>query len=884
MPEHQRPNPDSLLQSLRQQEEQEVKGKLKIFLGMCAGVGKTYDMLRAGHEAKAKGIEVVIGFVETHSRKETEALVGGLEAVPRKQIEYKGAVLEEMDLDAILARRPKLALVDELAHTNVEGSRHRKRYQDVLELIDQGIDVYTTVNVQHLESRADTVAQITGSIVRETIPDSVFEVADQVELVDLTQDELLKRLAEGKVYTPERSRRAIQNFFRKGNLTALREMALRLTAERVDKQLRQYMQGQRISGPWKSGERLLIHVDENPDSVRLIRWARRVAQTMNASWIALHVETSRRLGEPDKNQLAKSIKLARELGAEVISTADEDVVAALVRIANEQNVTQVLASKDWGHKAILQRLLTESGNLDLLLLGGKEETEGRTKRLQFPELHSGSSQYLLAAGVVIAVSSVCFFIQDLIGYQTVSLLLLFVVVLLPLRFGAGPVLLAAGLSALLYDFFFLPPLFTFVVRQADDVLMLGAFFIVAAVTGVLTARVRAREKAVRIREERATALFSLTKDLSGSRSQDEVVWAAVDNIRRFFNAETIMYLAQPDGDIFTKAHPQSNLQVDEKEFGVAAWVYWNEKRAGRFTDTLPFTSATYFPLSGPRYPLGVIGVRLPHNDFSLDQETLLENFVNQIASAVEREFLNEIAKRATILEESERLYKTLFDSVSHELRTPIAAIMSATETIMRNKCEKDNDVFAEIHTASERLNRLVENLLDMTRLESGLIKPKLDWCDVRDVVNAAVQKVSEEIGAHSIHVDIPEDFPLLKLDFGLMEQALVNLLYNAILYTPSDTTIHIHVHSSDERVFMNVEDNGPGFPKDSLKKLFDKFYRVPGSKTGGTGLGLSIAKGFVEAQKGIITAENRQEGGARFSIQLPLSAEPVSPTGVSSEQ
>lgn len=872
-----RPDPDALLSALKEEEKQAAKAKLKIFFGMCAGVGKTYDMLKSAHEVKAKGIDVVIGIVETHKRPETEALLAGLPIIPRKKVEYKGTTVDEMDLDAIITHKPQLVLVDELAHTNAPGSRHTKRYQDVLELIDNGIDVYTTLNVQHLESRADTVAQITGATIRETVPDSILEQADEVELIDIPPDELLKRLSEGKVYTPERSQHAIRNFFQKGNLTALREMSLRLTAERVDHQLRDYMRTKRIAGPWKSGVRLLVGISASPNSVSLIRWARRMAYTMDATWIAVYVETARTLSEAARIQLAKNIKLARELGAEIITTADEDIAEALIRVAGQQNATQLLVGKPHRflslRKSLLDLVIERSGDLDVYVVGGHEK-ESRRPVIQIPEIQSGSAQYAASFATVFLVAVACYPLSPIIGYQTVSLILLLTVALLSLKLGAGPVLLAAATSALVWNYFFIPPQFTFAIGVAQDILMFIAYFGIAAITGTLTARVRAREKAVRSREERAIALYTLTRDLSNARNQNEAAKAAVTNIRTFFTAEVAVFLSDTDGEVFTHAHETSTFTVDEKEFSVAAWVYWNEKKAGKFTDTLPFASATYYPMSGPRYPLGVIGVKSPEGDrLTIDQEALLENFIRQIASALEREQLNEVTKKSIALAESDRLYKTLFDSISHELRTPIAAIMSASEALMdpgnSGRELVRHDLSNEIHTAAERLNRLVENLLDMTRLETGRIAPVLDWVDFHDLFNSATKKLDRELAGHDVKVEVPDDMPLVMIDFGLIEQVIVNLLHNVALYTPAGSTAVLRGYVEESACVIVVSDNGPGFPREALQRAFEKFYRIPGTKPGGTGLGLSIARGFVEAHKGTMNVENNPEGGARFTIRLP---------------
>jgi two-component system sensor histidine kinase KdpD len=870
-----RPDPDDLLNSLKREEERERKGRLKIFFGMSAGVGKTYDMLKAAHEAAAKGIDVVVGYVETHGRRETEELLAGLRVLPRRSVEYRGTVLEEMDTDAILARNPALVLIDELAHTNAPGSRHAKRYQDVLEMQSNGIDVYTTLNVQHLESRADTVAHITGVTVRETVPDSLVESADSVEIVDLPPDELLRRLAEGKVYTQERSQRAIQSFFRPGNLTALREMALRVVAERVDHQLRDLMRSERIEGPWKSGQRLVVGISPSPNSVKLIRWARRTAYTMDATWVAVYVERSKRLSESTKERLARNIKLAQELGAEVLTTADEDVAEAILRVAREQNATHVLVGKA-GHRlpfarSLLDRIIEKSGDLDIYVIGGDETSSVKRRRLRLPDIQSGYRQYL-AAGTVVSILTLAMFpLSGVLGYQTVSLLLLLSVLLLPLKLGAGPVLLAAVLSAVAWDFLFIPPRFTFAIGHLQDVVMFILYFGVAAVTGVLTARIRAREKAVHSREQHASALFGLSKDLAVARSQDDVVRAAVNNIRKQFDAEVAVLLSQADGDIFTAAHEASTFPVDEREYAVAAWVYWNEKRAGRYTDTLPSAQATYYPLSGPRYPLGVVGVRrTAGTPLSFDQEHLLQNFIRQLSSALEREQLNDITKKTVVLAESEKLYKTVFNSLSHELRTPLAAILSATEHLRGGKASDRDDLLGEIESAAGRLDRLVHNLLDMSRLESGLIQPHVDWCDMHDIVNKAIQEVSTETG-RTIGLAIAPELGLLRADFGLLEQALANILRNAASYTPARASIAVDVRAEDRDCVITIEDSGPGIPPGALPRIFDKFFRAEGSATGGTGLGLAIARGFVEAQKGTLVAENRPEGGARFTIRLPYA-------------
>jgi two-component system sensor histidine kinase KdpD len=883
--EHQRPDPDELLHLLQKEEKRTSAGKLKIFFGMCAGVGKTYDMLMAAQDSRKRGVDVAVGYVETHHRHETEALVEGLTLIPRRQVHYKGAILEEMDLDAILRRKPALVLVDELAHTNAPGSRHLKRYMDVEELLDNGIDVYTTLNVQHLDSRAATVAQITGANIRETVPDSIMERADEVEVIDISPEELLSRLNEGKVYAPDQSRAAVRNFFRKGNLTALREMSLRVTADRVDRQLREYMQSKRIAGPWKSGQRLIVGVSASPHSAELIRWAARIAASQDTSWVAVHVETSREPGNAEKEQLAKNIKLARDLGAEVMSTSGEDLGEALVRVARRENCTQILIGKPRrSHVYRLRSMLTEvidrSGNLDVYVVGGESLAPQQRRRFSIPEIHSGIGSYLVAAAIVLGVAVACFPWSATIGSQTIALVLLFTVAILPLRFGIGPVLSAAALSAVAWDFLYIEPYYTFSVAHLDDFLMLVMYFCVALVSGALTTRTRAQERAVRVREERAIALSTLSGELAVAQTKDAVVSAAVHNVRRFFDAEVVVFLGQIDGDIFTSAHPSSTFVPEGKEMTVASWVYWNEKRAGRFTQTLPGAEATYFPLSGPRYPLGVIGLRLS-GPLSIDQDQLLDNFIRQISSAVERETLNDITKKAVVVEESERLYRTLFNSISHEMRTPLAAMMGTSEALLNEQAasnpELRKDLAESIHEAAERMNRLVENLLDMTRLESGLLQPRLDWCDALDIVRNSLKKLARELAQHEVVTEIADGLPLIKIDFALLEQAITNLLVNASLYSPPGARIAVSAFVEDSNLVLSIENSGPVIPPGEEEHIFDKFFRLPGSRPGGTGLGLSIARGFVQAHHGTLRAETGRREGAKFIIRLPLNPMPAHP-------
>ncbi len=880
-----RPDPDELLASLKLEEEKSKRGKLKIFFGMCAGVGKTYTMLQTAQAEKQKRCDVVVGYVETHNRKETADLLEGLEIIPRKVYSYKSTQVYEMDLDAIIARKPQIVIVDELAHTNAPGSRHAKRFQDVQEILDNGINVYTTVNVQHLESRSDTVAQITGIVVRETVPDEIFENADEVEVVDLTPEELLQRLSEGKVYTPERSREAVESFFRKGNITALREMALRIVADRVDKQLHEYMQLKRIRGPWKSGLHLLVAVSHTQQSARLLRWAKNLSYTMGADLQAIYVETSYKPDEKEREQLNRNISLARQLGVKFRFITHNDMVKAIVDFAQKENITHIIIGKPRVRNLFtllrlgnfVNRLIRYSGNIDVYILGSDIQSKDPYRnKASLPSFTSDIRQYAVAALVVFLTATVCFFIKELIGYQVVSFALLFVVSTLAFFFGTGPILLSATLSALIWDFFFIPPPYTLHVDKPEDMLMLVMFFIIALLSGVLTSRIKRQEMKIRIREERTNALYQLTRELSTATGIDEVIAIAKNDIRKYFNLDTRILLRNEENKLNYPIQKDSNFIFSQNDMSVAEWTFQHSLKAGRHTDTLPSASYTFYPLKGNQMNLGVIAIRL-EVVFTQGEEQFWEAFISQISGKFEREYLRNMAKQAYLLTESDKLYKTLFNSISHELRIPVATIMGASDSLLStiHPQEIQKELTQEIFKASKRLNRLIENLLNMSRLESGRITPRLDWCDIHDLINKVIENLHDELKLFRVHVVIPEDMPLVKIDFGLMEQVLYNLIYNAAQYASASTNLRVKAFYDNGILTLQVMDRGPGFQRKEISLIFNKFYRVEGSEAGGTGLGLSIAKGFVEAHNGTISVENRQNGGAKFTIKIPTDVPDV---------
>lgn len=879
MPER-RLDPDALLASLHRNEARARRGRLKIFFGMCPGVGKTYSMLRAAQQERLDRVDVVVGVVETHGRKETEALLMELPSVPRKQIAHRGVTLEELDLEAVLARKPRLVLVDELAHTNAPGSRHPKRYQDVIELLDGGIDVFTTLNVQHVESRADAVRQITGVTVSETVPDSALELADEIELVDLTPEGLRERLAEGKVYFGERAVTAAENFFKDTNLTALRELALRFVAEGVDKRLRELRAPGGPQTVWRSGERLLVAVGPSPFSTQLVRWTRRMAAAQGAAWLAVSVESSREPTPEARHRLEQNLSLARELGADVVVTHDEDLAAALVRIAVQHNATQIVVGKPrppwlfswWPGGGIVNRLLRLGGSIDLHVVPAERAAEKRGIRRDWP-VSAGSPphEYGIVFVALGALTVAGWFCTPVIGYQAIGLLYLLAVIALSLRVGRGPMMAAGVASALCWDFLFIGPLFTFAIAKIEDGMLFATYMVVALIAGQLTSRIRAQERHERRREARAMALFQLTQALSVARSLDEAVAAALRQADVLFGAESALLLGDDAQEKLTP-HVAGSFTLSDRERGAAEWAWRNRRRAGRFTDTLPGVEGLHVPLVREEVALGVFVVRVPPGAMlTLGQRDLVESFAAQLAIMVESERLRAARAREKLLAESEKLHRALLDGVSHELKTPLAVLGSAAENLATADAATRGQLAEEICVATRRLSRLVNNLLDQTRLESGALRPRLDWCDPRDLANAAIEATRDELAGHALEVSMPSDGPLFRADFALMEQVIANLLLNAARHTPAGTPIFLAagVEEARHRIVFTVADRGPGLPVEMRERLFKKFQRGDAARAGGLGLGLSIIGGFVAAQGGEVVAGENPGGGAVFSVYLP---------------
>lgn len=893
MNDDRRPNPDELLKLIKAEEAAAKSGRLRIFLGMSAGVGKTYAMLKAAQQRKFDGHEIVIGIAETHGRAETAALIDGLEVIPRKKIEYRGTAFEELDLDAILARKPETVVIDELAHSNVPGSRHNKRYQDVLEILDAGIDVYTALNVQHLESRKDAVEAITQIPIRETVPDSILERASQVELVDIAPVELLKRLKEGKVYLGDKAERAAHHFFKEDKLTALREIALRMTAERVDQDLQRFIATQREKGPWPTNERIMVAISHSPYSEKLIRAARRLAYTLESPWLAVHIDTGLALNNEDQAHLAKNLNLARELKAEVVTTTDTDVPSALRRIARQKNVTQILVGRPtrrWVRDiveggSLLDRLVRESQEFDVHVIrqdGARTYRPPIFESMRNLRFHSGPIQYWNTFWFMAAVSFLNGMAEPFIGYRVVGFVFLLAVLVVGMVSALGPVVFAAILSAFTWNYFFIPPRLTFVISQPEDLILCLAYGVVALITGYLTNRIRFHERLIREREERTNVLYEVLQDIANSRERTEYLLKTVSRVGQLLKAECGVFLTDKNGKLHFRFDRPYAVPLDEKSQAVAMWAFQSQKPAGWSTDTLAEAKALYIPLKGASEVVGVFVFKPEdYRRLGLEQENLLYSVVRQLSLSLERHLFEKRLRATRHLRESERLHQTLLNSISHEMRTPLTTILGVASALEDKVSAADprfvEDVAAQLSEAGDRLNRVIENLLDMSRLNSGVLALKMEWQDVGDLIGVVLQKLAKNLSQHQVRTALSENLPVIKMDFRLMEHAISNLILNAAIYSPKNTSISLEAKYENRVLTMTLDDQGTGIPEESRGRIFDKFYRVPGTPAGGTGLGLSIAKSIVEAHGGAIAVDANPDGGARFIISIPVREEAPPP-------
>jgi len=892
-----RPDPEALLALAEREERKRRRGRLRVFFGAAPGVGKTYAMLTEGYTQQAEGRDVLAGVVETHGRGETEALLAGLELLPRRRVEYKGHQLTEFDLDGALARRPALVLVDELAHTNAPGSRHEKRWQDVLELLDHNIDVYATLNVQHVESISDVVAQITGIPVRETVPDSVLEQADELVLVDLTPDDLLKRLREGKVYIPRQAEAAEKNFFRTGNITALRELALRVVADRVNTEVCVYRQGQAIEVTWPTSGRLLVCVGPSPTSAKLVRATKRMAAAQHAQWIAAYVETQPLApSDPRHNRVVQNLRLAESLGAEVVTLTGRSIPEEIIRLARTRNVSTIVIGKPVRARLMdlvlgspVDELLRKSAEIDVQVIRGDESGGGAPRPNGKPTPTAPDLRgYGWSVAAVAVCSAVCFAMYPFFELANLIMVYLLGAMCIASRHGQGPAILTSALGVLCFDVFFVPPRFTLAVSDTQYLFTFAIMFLVAVVISRLTSRIRQQAETARTREARTQVMLALSRELAASRGAEKLLRIAIEHISQLFVCRALAFLPDAEGHLREHVGDREAFRVTSKGASVAAWVFANGQPAGLGTSTLPTSGALYVPFVGLKGTLGVLGLR-PETEgalFSPEQTHMIETLARQVALALEVERLETESLHAQMEAETERLKTSLLSSVTHDLQTPLAAIMGSADSLAAVgetlATEQRRTLAMNIYDEAERLSRLISNLLRMTKLESGTLKPDLQLQSIEEPLGAALTLVEKHLAGREVKMDIPADLPLVEADGVLMEQLLLNLLENAAKYTPEGSPIAIvaratHSGVGDGGVELSVADRGPGLGPDELEKIFDLFYQGQGDggATGGGGgrkgygIGLAICRAIALVHGGTIRAENREGGGASFTVTLP---------------
>ncbi|QFY43826.1 sensor histidine kinase KdpD [Candidatus Methylospira mobilis] len=905
-----RPNPDELLARVERDKSRARRGRLKIFFGAAAGVGKTYAMLLATRERRAENIDVLVGLVETHGRKETLALLEGLEVLPPRQIEYRGKTLHEFDLDAALKRRPSIIVVDELAHSNVAGSRHPKRWQDIEELLEAGIDVYTALNVQHLESLNDIIGQISGIRVWETVPDTVFEGANEVELVDLPPDELLVRLKEGKVYLPQQAREAVNNFFRKGNLIALRELALRQTANRVDAQMLDYREDNAIRDIWQVSERVMVCIGPNAAlAERLVRAGKRFANGLRAPWIVLYVETPelQRLPAEERDAVLRILRLAEQLGAESATLSAPDMSQAIIRIARERNVNKLVMGKPsrrgwkrWLLGSVVDTLIGQAHNINIYLLGspqGEEHTTYNIPGLSTPRraplpglttrIASKKTGYIWALLVTLVSTLLARLMFERFELANLAMVYLLGVVYIATRYGRGPSVLASVLGVVMFDLFFVTPSYTFSVSDTQYLFTLVAMLTVAMLVSHLMANVRSQAKVASHRERRATVLYAISKELASSQTEADVVSTAVRHIYAEFGSRNVILLPDHNGHIVNPCGRSMKESLHKTDLSIAQWVFDHNEMAGQGTYTLPGAKAIYFPLSSDENTVMGVLALLPVNlrrIFLPEQQKLLETFLRLIAQAIHRLRMAEQTKKAHMQMEAEQLRNSLLSSISHDLRTPLATIVGSASALVdeeakisrQDKLELSHAIYAE----ALRMSNLVNNILDMARLDAGVVELNKQWHPVEEIVGTVLTRLQKHLESRPLKVSMPPGLPMVYADAVMIEQVLINLLENALRYTPDRSALEILVESSSEAVYISLADRGPGLPPGQENRLFEKFARAKHEAAqSGVGLGLAICRAIAEAHGGTMTANNRPNGGAIFTLKLPLEQTPPTLAG-----
>ncbi len=878
--------------------QKENRGKLTVFLGAIAGVGKTFSMLKAAHEQFDKGQDIVIGWIETHGRKETEALIAGLPAIEPLSLPYNGKAIKELNLDAILIRRPQIVLVDELAHTNVEGARHVRRYQDVEELIDAGIDVYTAVNIQHIESLNDVVAQITGIKIRETVPDYVIEKADTVQLIDISPEVLIERLRDGKIYIPEQAKLALQQFFRQGNISALREMSLRFTAQRVDKDLSEYMEDHRIKGPWPASGRVMVCLSGSPFSAQLIRAANRLATGLRSEWIAVHIEAEKMdfpTGDKERDSIAKNMRLAEDLGAKTMTVIGENITDEMLSLARKQNITAIVIGKpkhrklvDFFRGSIVDTIIRNCGDINVYVVQGKDETGENFAKNKIKRMESALTygQVFLSVAMVFFITAFGWCLKEELQVINIAFLYILPVLFSAIWWGRWASYLCAITGMLALDFYFIEPIMTFSIGDVRYIWSLVIFLLLSALIGGRTDELKKESRQARQQEKSTRALYEFSRDIVAVTDRGIIAASLAKQAGETIERKVLVLLADekmqmknefsydPEKGIINK-NPEKML-LSDAEVAVAAWVYKNKQPAGCSTDTLPGGKYMYVPIYSQTEVYAVLGIDLERETLTPAEYRLVNAWVRLAAVAMERVQLADKARRADMLIETDKLRSALFNSISHELKTPLSAILGSVSTLLENdeyyKKEDRLELLSNIKDGSLRMERLIANLLDTARMESGMMKLKLDWCDLEDIVGTALRRMQGLLKYHHMKVEVESDLPFIKGDCVLLEQVFVNLIDNAIKYSEPQSEIRICLKKSSDCVEISFVDEGVGVPQGDLNKIFSKFYRVEQpKKVSGTGLGLSICKGIIEAHSGKIFASNRSGGGTMIQITLPVN-------------
>lgn len=879
-----RPDPDQILETLKKRERKRRGGRLYLFLGMAPGVGKTYSMILAAQEAKKSGIEVVIGVVECHGRKETEALLIGLPIIPKKEIEYRGIVMAEMDLDAILARKPRMVLVDELAHTNVPGSRHAKRWQDVYEILDAGIDVFSTLNVQHLESRKEIVEQIAGITVRETVPDSVLDRAHQIRLIDLSPQDLLRRLREGKVYLGDRANLAAENFFKEDRLTALREISLRLVAEKVDYDLQSYSADRALEEAWPVTERLMAVISHETSSEALIRAARKLAFNLEAPWLAVYVDTGTRKSEEEQAAVIKNMDLARSLGADIFTVNDPDIASALARVALQKNVTQILIGRRsrkffgfFGATSLFEKLLRQV-DVDILVVGKATSEKGiRLSYLwEFLKPRSDVMAYVKACVFILALTLINYALVPVIGYRAAGFVFLLGTLIFGLLVSFGPVLFLASITALIWAVFFIPEFGKFKIHTTEDIFMVATYFVAALACGILTRRSQRHQEILAEREARTRILYEISQEISANITKEVMIGSVAKKIGKFLNAQCDVVLGRRDGSLKPLSTERLTLNKIDKETAVAQWAFDNQKPAGWSTDTLAGAEALYIPLRGSSENIGILAFK-PYEKLRLSpqDQDLLFLIAKQLGLVLEKELFRERASETDRLLEMDKIHRTLLNLISDEVRYPLSVIVPGVKALAQRDAsispEKRKEISETLLDAIEELKFTLDNLLTMSRITIGIFPLQKTPIAVKTLIELSIESVSRFLRDHVVEIIEETETPLVNVDVALLQKVISNLLINAATYSPKNTYIEVRIARSLDSVLISIADQGFGLEPEELGRIFEKFYQISGKNQRGIGLGLAVAKGIIKAHGGKIAAANRPGSGAILTFSLPIS-------------